>query len=63
MSSLTIAEARAILRADEALGATFKDREESGNLLSLEEMNAWIALAESARKRVEEHDALKGGSS
>jgi hypothetical protein len=56
MASLTVAEARAILRADEALDATFPAREASGDLLSLEESNAWIALVASAKQRVAEYE-------
>jgi len=55
---LTVAEAHAILRADEALDTTFKDREQSGTLLTPEEADAWIALVASARKRIAEHADL-----
>src|SRR5215471_3822337 len=58
VTPLTVPEARSILRADEALDATFEVREASGNLLSLEESDAWIKLVASARERVELYDGL-----
>ena len=52
MTPLNVAEARALLLADEALDATFKAREEAGLLFSLEEADAWIALVASANDRI-----------
>ena len=50
---LTVPEARAILRVDQILDVTFETRENAGQLLgSLEEIDAWIRLVESARARV-----------
>lgn len=66
MTPLTVPEARAILRADEALDATFPAREASGDLFSLEESDAWIKLVASARERVELYDGhtrrISGGA-
>lgn len=52
MTPLTVAEARAILRADEALDVTWSARESSGNILSADESDAWIHLVASANDRV-----------
>jgi hypothetical protein len=52
MTPLTVPEARAILRADEALEATFDQREAAGLTLNLDEGAAWQELVKSARDRV-----------
>lgn len=52
MTPLNVAEARAILLADEALDRTFKEREESGQTLGAEEGDAWIKLVASATECV-----------
>ena len=49
---LTVPEARAILAADEALDRTFKEREASGQTLSLAEGDAWMKIVESANARI-----------
>lgn len=49
---LTVPEARAILRADEALDATFAAREASGKTLGTEEAEAWMKLVASATDRI-----------
>jgi hypothetical protein len=56
---LTVPEANAILRADEALDSTFPQREASGQLLSCEEADAWIRLVKSARDRVASYEGVK----
>jgi hypothetical protein len=57
---LTVPEARAILRIDQILEDSFKARENEGQLLnSLEEMDAWIRLVESARDRVAIYEGMK----
>ena len=40
---LTFAEARAVLRADEALDPTYEARVAAGTILGTEESDAWIA--------------------
>jgi len=55
---LTVAEARAILRADEALDLTYEARLAAGTTFGDEEREAWIKLVESARERVELYDGL-----
>jgi hypothetical protein len=52
MTPLNVAEARAILLADEALDATFAAREQAGLLLGLEEGDAWRQLVASAKDRI-----------
>jgi len=60
LTPLTVAEARAVLRADEALDATYPMREEaSGHLLSSEETNAWIHLVKSAHDRIAAYEGTK----
>lgn len=49
---LTLAEARAILIADDALALSFAAREAQGQLFGVEELAAWLALVESAKQRV-----------
>jgi hypothetical protein len=49
---LTVAEARVILRADEALSLTYDVRLAAGTTFSDEEREAWIALVESANDRI-----------
>ena len=55
---LTVAEARVILRADEALDLTYEVRVAAGTTFSDEEREAWIALVASARERVELYDGF-----
>jgi hypothetical protein len=55
---LTVAEARAILRADEALDLTFEARVAAGTLFSNEMAEAWMALVASAHERIELYDGL-----
>jgi hypothetical protein len=50
---LTVAEARAILLADEALHLSYEARLTSGNTFDSEEIEAWANLVASAEKRVE----------
>lgn len=49
---LTVAEARSILRADEALDLTFDHRLATGTTFGDDEREAWIYLVESARARL-----------
>jgi hypothetical protein len=49
---LTVAEARAILRADEALDLTFEARVAADTLFSNEMAEAWMALVASAKDRI-----------
>lgn len=49
---LTVAEARVILRADEALDLTYEARVAAGTTFSDAEREAWIALVESAKDRI-----------
>ena len=55
--AIMLSEARAIVRADEALDATFLAREAAGTTLSSEETDAWIALVKRARDRIVAHTA------
>jgi hypothetical protein len=59
MTPLTVSEARAILRADEALDATFEAREASGQTLSAAETDAWIHLVKSAHDRIATYEGTK----
>lgn len=56
MTPLTVLEARAILRADEALEATFEARVAAGLTFDLEEGDAWRKLVADARTRVTAYD-------
>ena len=56
MTPLTVPEARAIVAADDALDATFPQREASGNLLGVEEAEAWMRLVASARDRIAQYE-------
>lgn len=49
---LTVAEARAILIADEALVATYEARVASGQTFGIEELDAWVRLVKSADARI-----------
>lgn len=49
---LTLAEARSILIADDALALSYVAREECGKTLGIEELDAWTKLVESARARI-----------
>lgn len=51
----TVAEARAILVADEALQLSYEAREASGQTLGFEEREAWAKLVESAVGRIAEY--------
>ncbi len=51
-AALTVAEARAILRADEALDATFEARVAAGTVFDDEEREAWIHLVDAANDRL-----------
>jgi hypothetical protein len=55
---LTVFEARAILRADEALDLTYEARVAAGTTFDDEERDAWIKLVQSARARVDLYDGL-----
>lgn len=49
---LIVAEARAILIADEALQLSYDARLTSGQIFGIEEREAWIKLVESAADRI-----------
>jgi len=59
LTPLTVSEARAIVRADEALDATFSVREASGTTLSSDETDAWIHLVKSAHARIAAYGGTK----
>ena len=59
MMPLNVAEARAILLADDALEATFEARQELGLIFGLAEGDAWRALVESAKYRVALFDSSR----
>ncbi len=50
--SLTVAEARVILAADEALHLSYLQRLETDTVLGIEERDAWAKLVESANDRI-----------
>jgi len=52
MTPLTVAEARAILIADEALGLSYEARLAAGQLFGIDEREAWIKLVKSANDRI-----------
>jgi hypothetical protein len=52
MTPLTVAEARAILIADEALQLSYDARLASGQTFGIEELDAWAKLVESANDRI-----------
>jgi hypothetical protein len=52
LCSFTVAEARAILIADEALGFSYEARLASGQTFGNEEREAWAKLVESAAARI-----------
>ena len=52
MTPLTIAEARAILIADEALQLSYEARLASGQTFGTEELDAWARLVASAHDRI-----------
>lgn len=56
---LTVAEARAILFADEGLAATFEVRRASGHIFGYENGEAWQRLVDSATQRVAEWERGK----
>ncbi len=49
---LTVAEARAIVLADEALDLSYEARLASGTTFGIEEREAWQKLVESANERI-----------
>ena len=59
MTPLTVAEARAILVADEALGLSFEARLASGQIFGIEEREAWAKLVESATDRIVAYEGTK----
>lgn len=59
LTPLTVSEARALLRADEALDATFETREAAGQLLSCEEGDAWRHLVKSAHDRIAGYEGTR----
>jgi len=59
MTPLTVSEARAILRADEALDVTFEAREASGQTLGSQEADAWINLVKSAHDRIAAYKGVR----
>lgn len=61
MTPLNVAEARAILLADDALDATFTARQDAGLLFGLEESDAWIHLVASANDRIAAWGRGEGG--
>ena len=52
MTPLTVAEARAILLADEALQLSYEARLTAGQTFGIEEREAWAKLVESASERI-----------
>lgn len=54
--SFTVAEARAILIADEGLVASYEARLVCGSMLGIEERSAWRGLVERAAVRVAEFE-------
>lgn len=62
MVPLTVAEARAILLADDALDATFEARQEAGLLFGVEAADAWIHLVASANDRIAAWGRGEGGT-
>ena len=59
MTPLTVAEARAILVADEALQLSYEARLSAGQTFGIEEREAWAKLVESATDRVVAWDGPK----
>lgn len=51
-ADLSIAEARAILIADEALGLSYDQRLAAGSTFHLAEIDAWAAIVKAAEERV-----------
>jgi hypothetical protein len=49
---LTVAEARAILIADDVLALSFAVREAHGLTFGIAELDAWLRLVESAKARI-----------
>lgn len=52
MTPLTVAEARAILIADEALALSYEARLAAGQTFGTEDLNAWAGLVASAENRI-----------
>lgn len=59
MCPLTVAEARAILVADEALHLSYEARMASGQTFGIEEFEAWTKLVESANDRITAFEGTK----
>jgi len=60
MAALTVAEARAILVADEALQLSYEVRLVAGQTFGIEELSAWAHLVKSALDRVAVYEGTKG---
>lgn len=58
-ASLNVPESRAILIADDALENSYEARLESGQILGLEEGDAWRALVARAHARIAEYEGTK----
>jgi hypothetical protein len=56
MTPLTVAEARAILFADEALQLSYEARLAAGKTFGIEEREAWAQLVESSTARIAAFD-------
>jgi hypothetical protein len=56
MTPFTVSEARAILRADEALDLTYETRVAAGTTFSDEEREAWMTLVAGAKDRIAAFD-------
>lgn len=56
---LTVAEARAILRADEALDLTYDARVAAGTTFGDDEREAWLALVASAKDRIATYEGQR----
>lgn len=55
---LTVAEAHAILVADEALALSYEARLAAGQIFGIAEREAWARLVESATDRIALYDGL-----
>ena len=62
MTPLTVAEARAILLADEALQLSYEARLAAGQTFGIEEREAWAKLVESATDRIAAYAPYPGGN-
>ena len=52
MTPITVAEARAILMADEALHLSYEARLATGQTFGIQEREAWAKLVDSANDRI-----------